>query len=229
MPHCFTCRPCSLLTTLAAVSVLVGRCVGENDGRGLAGMVERDITLLPTCYTILNDKTTVGCRTVGGKSLSVSAPVLPLESQKLLDDFAKSIPDYQGKKMVLLAHELMTAENLKALDESGLCSGVLVASPQSLVQAFSPADQEGYCKCEKTDCSGKWNEQPGNGIGIADVNFGVVLLDESSTVWIRNRLGKNGTLDETALTNIGPSLVVSMNYAMDVFRGYRKSTKRGGG
>jgi hypothetical protein len=220
---------CGVIPTILAVvlaAIATPKCLGEQN---LASLLEVDMTPLPTCYTLLNDLGTVGCRSMDLKN--PPSPVLPLNSQQGIDDF---VANGINRHVILLPHALLTSRNLNALGQSGLCAGVLVASPEGNVKSFSPSSNESYCMCSAgASCSGQWNPA-GNSLVEADLNFGMVALDSNSTSWLRARIsgGQSTGQSETGTINGSgyPRLVAQLQYAMDVFQDYRWSAAgRGGG
>jgi hypothetical protein len=219
---------CGVIPTLTflILATIATPCLGGE--HNIASLLEVDLTPLPTCYTLLNDFGTVGCRSMDLKN--PASPVLALNTEQDVNDFVAS---GINRHVILLPHALLTSKNLNVLGQSGLCAGVLVASPEGNVKSFSPSSNESYCTCSSgASCSEQWNPS-GNSLVEADLNFGMVALDSNSTSWLRARIsgGQSAIENGKGATNGSgyPRLVAQLQYAMDVFRDYRWSAAGRGG
>ncbi len=204
----------SCLRILVVVVILARRCESETDNDDM--QPEFNLRRAPACYTVLNTKGPVGCRspTPGGTVASIAR----VTSQFDLDTFTQlvnSTTEVQSKA-VLLPSALLTSDNLLALQQSGRCAGVILEDSTSPPpQGFSPADPMPYCKCGAAPpCTDKWNPD-GNGLEQRSFDFPMISITEAEAATIRRRM-----LRASPDPTLFPQYQVQMSFYMDAFQGY---------
>eukprot|EP00286_Rhodomonas_abbreviata_P022134 CAMPEP_0181317334 /NCGR_PEP_ID=MMETSP1101-20121128/16413_1 /TAXON_ID=46948 /ORGANISM="Rhodomonas abbreviata, Strain Caron Lab Isolate" /LENGTH=354 /DNA_ID=CAMNT_0023424721 /DNA_START=228 /DNA_END=1289 /DNA_ORIENTATION=- len=169
-----------------------------------------DLDDVPSCYTLLHNTGSVGCRSV--KQEGSTAPLIAINSRAELNQFTASPGE---RRSILLNASLFDTDALSKLQDSGRCDGVLLADSPTPPPHFSPAPKFAYCECgQKTGCSA-WNPF-GNDLANHGFNFPIVLLNESTTELLQKQA--KGSMDILSF----PHHVVEMRYHMDVFNGYEQ-------
>eukprot|EP00288_Rhodomonas_lens_P009877 CAMPEP_0177724588 /NCGR_PEP_ID=MMETSP0484_2-20121128/18808_1 /TAXON_ID=354590 /ORGANISM="Rhodomonas lens, Strain RHODO" /LENGTH=315 /DNA_ID=CAMNT_0019237065 /DNA_START=127 /DNA_END=1070 /DNA_ORIENTATION=+ len=169
-----------------------------------------DLTSVPACYTILHNTGPVGCHSI---ETQATAPLVTVNSATELDAFVAAAD--KTARSILLHGALFNPTTLGKLQQSGRCSGVLVAAMAAPPASASPAPSYPYCPCgQTTGCTQQWNPGGTDMLNQA-YNFPVVLLNASATALLQKQAKSSAAPAQY------PEHVVEMRYQMDVFSGYK--------